>query len=74
MDNFIQNNTQRPDVVFGGVDVVLQSLRTHVEGTANIGGLLWVCRCPFSKAKVSNFGYLVFEEDVGGFKVPVEEA
>ena len=53
---------------------MLEGFRAHVEGTADVGGFLRVCRSPLSEAKVSNFGDLVLEQDVGGLEVSVEKA
>jgi hypothetical protein len=36
MEQLIDHDSDGPDIVFDRVDVLFESLRRHVEGTANI--------------------------------------
>ena len=74
MNDFIQHHSQRPDIIFCCVDIVLKSFRTHIKRATNISGFLRVISCPFCESKVSDLGYFVLEKNVRRFKVPVEKA
>lgn len=74
MKDLIQNNTQRPDIIFYCIHATLESLWTHIEGASHIDSLLDARRCPLGKPKISNFSNLIFEQNVGWLEVSVQKA
>lgn len=74
MQDLVQNNAHRPDIVFCGVDIALQCLRTHVKRRADVDCFLGVGGGLLGEAEISDFDHLVPEEDIGGFEIAVQEA
>ena len=74
MQHLEKYGAKRPDVVFGGVDIVLQGLGAHVEGRSYVDCFLGVGGDLFSEAEVGDFDGFVLDEDVGRFEVSVKKA
>lgn len=73
MKHFIDYDPQRPNIVFVGIDVVLEGFRAHVKGRPYVYSLFGIGSCLLGKAEVGNFDRFVPEEDVGRFEVAMEE-
>ena len=67
MQHFIEYDSQRPDIIFDGVDIKFQTFGTHVKWTANINIILRIVSYFFSETEISYFGDFIFDEDVGWF-------
>ena len=74
MQHFVKNDPQRPDIVLDSVNIVLESLRAHVQGRSYIHSFFGVGSDSLGETEVSNFGDFVFHEDVGRLEIAVEEA
>jgi hypothetical protein len=73
VQHFIKDDSDRPHIVFNGVNVALQSLGTHVKWRTNVYRFFRVRPCPFGKTEVSYFDSFVFKKDVGRFEIAVEK-
>lgn len=74
MQYLIKNDTYRPDIVFNGIDIAFECLRTHIERCSNI--ILLFLGHPvisLSKSKVSNLIHVILDEDIGWFEISVQE-
>ncbi len=72
MQKLVNQNSKGPYIGFRSIIVIDQAFGTHVNGAAD-----WnVCKQRFGadgEPKVGNFVILVAEENVGNFKVSVDD-
>ena len=73
MQHLVQYDSQRPNVVFDGVNIKFQTFRTHVQWAANVNVILWIVGDFFSESEVGDFGDFVFDEDVGWFQISMKK-
>lgn len=71
MKQFIDEHPKGPDISFGTIDVLNQSLRGHVDGRAYID-ILEFSLGQFGKTKICQFGLTVMDEYVCHLQVPVD--
>lgn len=72
MEKLVNDDSKSPNICFGPVLVVNETLRAHVNGASNVEVFEFVFVLD-SKAKVSDFGISVLgQKDVGHFKIPVD--
>ena len=69
MQHFVQNNSDRPNIILHRVHVSLQRFGTHVEGRADIDSLLRVRGCPLREPEVGYLNGFVLEQNVGWLEV-----
>lgn len=62
MENFVDDDTYRPNIIFDGVDVGVEGLGTHVQGRTDIDWFFGIGSYSFSKAKISNFRDFVLDQ------------
>lgn len=74
MQDLIQNNADRPDIVLRCVDIALKCLGTHVQWRPDIDGFLGIGGGLLGEPEVSDLDDLVPEQDIGGFEIAMQEA
>lgn len=73
--HFVEDHSNCPDITFGAIDIIIQCLQRHVNGTSNV--VIWwflkiaVLNC---KSKISNFDFSTREEYIGWFEISVYNA
>ena len=73
MKKLVNENPKGPDVGFGTVNVVNESLRAHVEGTAD-GNIPELGLGLDGKAEVAEEEEGALEEDIGDLDIPVYDS
>jgi hypothetical protein len=66
VQDLVEDDSDRPDVVLEGVDVALERLRTHVERRAHVHRFLGVGSGLLGEAKVSDLDHFILQQDVCG--------
>lgn len=67
----VAHDPQRPDVILGGVDIVLHGFWRHVQRGSDIVRFLCVAALFLHESKICDFDYSIFEQYVGWFEIPV---
>lgn len=75
MQQLVQNNSHRPDVVLDCVNVAFECLRCHIQWSTHIV-ILFAAEptVPFSEPEIGDLVHTVFDKDVSGFEVPMQES
>ena len=73
VDDFVKSDSQRPNVAFGGVGGSVKHLRRHVQGSSQVvvHDLVRTGQ-GFGEPKVDDFRNPVFEQDIIGLDVSVD--
>lgn len=72
--HFIVYDTKCPNIAFEAVFIIIKSFRWHIDWTSNIvGRILFRINAFHSKAKVSNFNLMMWNEDIGRLEISVND-
>jgi hypothetical protein len=70
VEKLIDKNSKSPDVCFWAISIINEALRTHVD-RASYTDIFKATSSPNRKAKIAYFVLSLMYEDVGYFKIPV---
>lgn len=73
MVELVNEDPKGPDVSFGPIYIVNESLWAHVEGTTD-SDISESMLSLDGKAKISQFEIAVLNEDIGHFNIPVNDS
>jgi len=73
MVEFVDENSEGPDICFGAIDVMNETLRTHVE-RASDGDVPEGMLSLDSESEIPQFEGVPLDEDIGHFDIPVYDS